>query len=229
MMFSLNTWAQDDIIVKPVQFKKGTSSVSLNDQIVGYQTVDYTLVAKSGQTMKVDLISKHLATYFNVIVPSEENVAIFIGQTTGNSCELNLPEDGKYKIRVYMMRSAARRNEKANYTLNISITGDPTLSGDAKVAGTPYHATGILSCSVGSDPKGSANCDFGVIRKGTDQAEVHISVPGGDERILIFEGNKVYTKDNSLKVKSAKVNYDWEISINDMEFYTIPDAVINGG
>ena len=36
-----------------------------------------------------------------------------------------LPESGTYKVRVYLMRSAARRNEKASYTMDFAITGSP--------------------------------------------------------------------------------------------------------
>lgn len=53
-----------------------------------------------------------------------------------------LPEDGEYKLRVYLMRSAARRNEIANFTLTVSLSNDSkqnlgeAAASDAKVAGT---------------------------------------------------------------------------------------------
>jgi hypothetical protein len=49
---------------------------------------------------------------------------MFIGSSSDNQYEGTLPESGDYKIRVYMMRSAARRNEIANYRLEIIITGE---------------------------------------------------------------------------------------------------------
>lgn len=36
--------------------------------------------------------------------------------------------------------------------------------------GTPYHATGMVPCSVGTDAPGSAQCSFGVIRSGVGTA-----------------------------------------------------------
>ena len=46
---------------------------------------------------------------------------MFNSSMSGNQYEGTLPENGEYKIRVYMMRSAARRNEKANYRLEMII------------------------------------------------------------------------------------------------------------
>jgi hypothetical protein len=46
--------------------------------------------------------------------------------TTGENCDGNrlegrLPASGDYKVRVYLMRSAARRDEIANQRLEMSI------------------------------------------------------------------------------------------------------------
>jgi hypothetical protein len=219
--------SQEGIETKPVHFADGTSSSNAKGTLVGYQIIDYTLGAKAGQTMTIHLQTDHTANYFNVLPPETEQ-AIFIGSTTGNDFSGPLPVDGVYRVRVYLMRSAARRNEKANFSISFSITGNPG-STDAKVAGTPYHATGKVPCSVGPDPKGSAQCEFGVIRKGAGQAEVHVSAPGGEKRILIFNGNKVECPDPDVKLKAGYINYNYEISVNDFEFFTIPEAVINGG
>ena len=70
--------------------------------------------------MSVKLATKHGANYFNVLPPGSNDVAIFIGQNEGNEWTGVLPSDGEYKVRVYLMRSAARRNEVANYTLKVS-------------------------------------------------------------------------------------------------------------
>lgn len=100
---------------------------------------------------------------------------------------------------------------------------------DAKVPGTAYHATGKVSCSVGPDPKGSAQCDFGVIRGEPGQAEVHVSLPGGDERVLNFAGEQVTSPDPKLRIKASKSGDTWSVNINDFEFYEIFEAVIEGG
>jgi len=130
------------------------------------------------------------------------------------------------------MRSAARRNETANYTLSVGITG----RADAKVAGTPYHATGNVPCSVGTDPKGSAQCSFGVIRSAPGHADVYLASPGYDVtlhkdklRVLKFAGDTVTSTDPKETVTFEKQADNWSIGVNDFYYYVIPEAVINGG
>jgi len=62
------------------------------------------------------------SAYFNVLPPGSDE-AMFVGSTSGNRFEAELPVDGMYTIRVYLMRNAARRNETANYTLDVGIAG----------------------------------------------------------------------------------------------------------
>lgn len=223
----------EGIQAKPVQFAKGHSSVSVKGAIKGNQTIDYILSAKSGQAMKVSLKTDNGANYFNVLPPGSNDEAIFVGSTDGNEWKGTLQADGEYKVRVYLMRSAARRNEAANYTLTVGITGTPKASDlgkapatDVKVKGTAYHATGPLPCRMGNEKP--VQCEFGVIRGKPGNAEVHITPPGGLKRVLTFMGDKVTTNPGE-KVKAVKQGYDWLVEVNDYEHYTIPDAVISGG
>jgi hypothetical protein len=218
---------------KPVQFAKGHSSATIEGKIKGDQTIDYTLRAKAGQTMSVTLKTGNGANYFNVLPPGSNDEALFVGSSDGNEWTGTLPADGEYKLRVYLMRSAARRNETANYTLTVGITGTPNAvdlgkapASDAKVKGTHYHATGPLPCQMGKDKP--MQCEFGVIRGKPGNAEVHITPPGGLKRVLTFMGDKVTTNPGE-KVKAVKQGYDWSVEVNDYEHYTIPEAVISGG
>lgn len=233
VLLSFTVPSRADIQTAPVQFKKGASSTTIQGKIKGDQTIDYTLRAKAGQTMSVTLKTGNGANYFNVLPPGSNDVAIFVGATGGNEWTGSLPADGEYKLRVYLMRSAARRNEKATYTLTVGITGTPNVAelgkapaGDAKVKGTPYHATGQLPCSMGKDKP--MQCEFGVIRGKPGNAEVHITPPGGLKRVLTFMGDKVTTNPGE-KLKAVKQGDDWSVEINDYEHYTIPEAVISGG
>jgi len=225
--------AKDEIRKERVQFKKGATTATIKGNIKGYETVDYLLGAKAGQHMNVSLATKHGATYFNILAPGENEVAMFNASVSQNQYEGALPASGDYKIRVYMMRSAARRNEAASYTLTVGITGSPKASdfgkapaSDAKVKGTPYHATGPLPCTMGNDKP--VQCEFGVIRGKPGNAEVHITPPGGLKRVVIFMGDKVTTNPGE-KIKAVKQGYDWVIEVNDYEHYTIPEAVVQGG
>lgn len=220
-----------DIRQEQVRFKSGTSSATIKGSIKGYEAIDYLLYAKAGQVMTVILTASNNANYFNVLPPKSE-AAIATGETVDNHWIGTLPVNGEYRVRVYLMRSVARRGEKSNYTLQVSITDN----GDAKVAGTPYHATGMVPCSVATDARGTSQCSFGVIRSGQGRAEVHLADPGFDVTlhkdsltILNFDGNTVTSPDPALKVRAEKKGDDWSVGINDFRFYTIPEAVITGG
>lgn len=233
--FGLPSLAADDIETHPIQFAKGASSATIKGSLKGYQIIDYKLRARAGQTMTVSLNTDNTANYFNVIPPGSNDVAVYIGSTGGNDWSGPLTTDGEYTLRVYQMRSAARRKETAHYTLTVGITGNASASllgsaptSDGKVAGTPYHATGTLPCSMGDAAPNSLQCDFGVIRGASGNAEVHVTPPGGFKRILTFMGEKV-SADNEAKIKANKNGDDWLININDYEHYRIPEAVIFGG
>lgn len=225
-----------DIQTKPLQFAKGSSAATIKGSLKGEQTIDYTLRAKAGQTMSVKLATSKGANYFNVLPPGSNDEALFVGSSGGYEWTGALPADGEYKVRVYLMRSAARRNETANYTLTVGITGTAHAThaadlgkapaSDAKVKGTHYHATGPIPCRMGNDKP--IQCEFGVIRGKPGNAEVHITPPSGLKRVLTFIGDKVTTNQGE-KVKAVKQGYDWSVEVNDHEHYTIPEAVVSGG
>jgi hypothetical protein len=229
-------FAADSIESRPIHFAKGASSATVKGSLKGDKIVDYQVGAKAGQTMSVTLKTGNAANNFNVLPPGSKDVAIFIGSTSGNEWTGSLASDGKYTVRVYLMRSAARRNEMANYTLTVGIKGIATAApalgtapaGDAKVKGTPYHATGQVPCSMGDAPRGSAQCEFGVIRGKPGNAEVHVTPPGGFKRVLIFAGGEV-SSEGDAKVKASKSGDTWSVDVNDYEHYRIPEAVISSG
>jgi len=150
--------ARKDIKVERVSFERGKNSSTIESSITGYAVVDYVLGgALKGQYMNVSMATDNNANYFNILAPGEDQVAMFNGSVNGNQYEGILPGTGDYKVRVYMMRSAARRNEVANYSLTVSITGSVSdaapaqaSTGDDKVKGTPYQATGKVACSRGT-------------------------------------------------------------------------------
>jgi hypothetical protein len=215
------------IETKKVSFPAGKTSTSISGTIKGRQTIDYTVSAKAGQEMTVSLNSKHTALYFNILPPGSQGEAIYNSSTDGNKYTGTLPSDGVYKIRVYLMSSAARRNESGNFGLAIGIVGDKV--GDAKVAGTPYHATGQVSASLGTEKRGSKTADFGVIRKSDGSAELHLKIPGGLQQKINFKGGE-WTCQGCQNIKYTKNAADeWTVTLNDYERYYIPDAVITGG
>lgn len=220
------TLVSAQIQTKKVSFPAGQSSTKISGTIKGEQTIDYTVSAKANQQMSVSLTTKNTALYFNVLPPGSEGEAIFIGSTEGNKFTGTLNTDGVYKIRVYLMRSAARRNESGSYTLAIGVTGSG--SGDAKVSGTPYHATGKVPAALGTAKKGSVQADFGVIRNSDGSAELHLKIPNGLQQKIKFERGE-WSCISCNGIKYTKNADEWTVTLNDYERYYIPDAVITGG
>jgi len=220
------------IEAKRIAFAKGASSATVKGSIRGDRIVDYKLGARAGQTMSVTLETSNPSNYFNVLPPGSET-AIFVGSTSGNDWSGVLPADGAYTVRVYLMRSAARRNESASYTLTTAIAGAPARAGppgDAKVPGTPYHATGEIPCVASGQARGS--CRFGVVREGGGSGIVTLTKPDGRSRAVFFDKGKVTGYDASQSDRggfSAERQGDTTtVRIGD-EIYEIPDAVIFGG
>jgi hypothetical protein len=114
--------AQVDIREEQIQFKKGASGAMVKGSIKGSQIVDYRVRAQVGQSMVVNFKTSNSSAYFNVMAPGVDS-AMFVGSTSGSHFEGELPADGAYTIRVYLMRNAARRNETAKYTLEVGIAG----------------------------------------------------------------------------------------------------------
>ena len=107
----------------------------VEDTITGDEIVDYQVSGERSQILSVDLMTSNPANYFNIL-PAGSNQAIFIGSTQGTVADLRLPESGAYVIRVYLIRSAARRGETADFTLGISL-GPPEFA-DGLSGGPDY-------------------------------------------------------------------------------------------
>lgn len=216
-----------------VAFKPGASSASISGTLTGDDTIDYVLGARAGQTMTIAFKPAGPNSSYNVLPPGSE-VAIAIGDTVGNQWSGTLPANGDYRMRVFLSRAAAR-GKTESYALTVSIKG-AVRSIDARVPGTPFHATGKVGCSVGPDAPGSALCSLGVIRRGAGQAEVHLADVGFDVslhkdhlRVLRFAGSTVTSADAKARVTATKKGDMWTVTVNDFYHYQIPDAVIVGG
>lgn len=117
---ALPAGAQDHSRSERVQFARGTSSATLHGNIHGYDTVDYVLGARGGQTLNVRLQPTNASAYFNITKQGADE-ALFVGSTSGNAFTGRLPSSGDYVVRVYLMRNAARRDEHANYSLTVGV------------------------------------------------------------------------------------------------------------
>jgi len=112
-----------DIPLERVDFEPASRTTIVEDAITGYGSIDYVVKVDAGQPMSVSMDSPNTAAYFNLIEPGETDVAIHVGSTSGNSYSGISRKSGDYRVRVYMMRSAARREETAPYKLEITVGG----------------------------------------------------------------------------------------------------------
>ena len=224
IVLSLFTWAlagssfaDQSIRTERIAFKPGANSAHIDGRIKGDTTVDYILPAQAGQTINISLASRHTATYFNVLAPGETQVAFFNGSLGNNQYEGTLPSSGEYTIRVYMMRAAARRNESAQYRLEVVLgqslkpitQGAKPIAPAAKpteqaakpiaqgtrpmVQSTDAKVAGTPYHATGTVPcsayaaKALSQCPFGVNRTGLGSGLVDITLPSGSVRSIRFE------------------------------------------
>jgi len=216
-----------------VQFAKGATSTVVKGQIKGDHYIDYQVPAGAGQTLNVELKTGDGANYFNILPPGSGDVAMFIGSTSGDRFSGVLPTDGDYHIRVYLMRNAARRNEVANFTLTVDVTGQPLAATpavkDALIPGTPFHASAKLACvpPFGSNTR---ECEAFVIRRGFDgTATVEVRWGEGLKRRILFVKGKPVTADSPEALTAVRTGDVSIVSFGSDERYEIPDAFLSGG
>jgi len=234
--------AADGIESRPIKFAKNTSAGTVKGTLRGRQTIDYKLRAKAGQTMTVTLKSNSAALAFNVLPPGSKDVAI-TDAISRQSWSGALPADGEYTVRTYLERAAARRGEKAGYSLTVGIGGAAAASGagsaDAGGAAATrragegkFDATGKIPCAQAQgQPMGQ--CDYGVARAGNGTATVVVTLPDGRKRIVFFDKGKAVgadlsQADGNMRFRATKQSDLFMIQAGD-ERYEMPDAVINGG
>jgi hypothetical protein len=233
VVFCAVAGAAGDIRKEEVHFKEGESGATITGRIKGRQTVDYRLRAGAGQTLAVTFKPRGLSACFNVLPPGSNDVAIFVGSTSGNHFENVLATDGVYAIRVYLMRSAARRNESSDYALTIRIEGkalEPIpASIDATFPGTPFHASASVTCVPIYESR-VQTCEAFVIRRGFDgTATVEIRPASGLKRSILFVGGKPVASDSQNPLTSTRKEDLTIVTFDHEERYEIPDALITGG
>ncbi|QBE65784.1 hypothetical protein [Pseudoduganella lutea] len=93
-------------------------SRTLRGKIRGYDTAEYKVQLRQGQTITVNLKTNSRSNYFNITAPGAQE-ALFNGSIKGLEYRGKIEQDGEYTVNVYLMRNAARRNERASYTLTV--------------------------------------------------------------------------------------------------------------
>lgn len=118
---------------KAVRFASGAEWAIVRGRLHGRDTIDHLVPARAGQALTVFFKAGDGAAYFNVLPPAGDE-ALFVGSGAARPSHFRaqLANGGDYRIRVYLMRSAARRHESTDYTLKIKLAdGAPEAALDA--------------------------------------------------------------------------------------------------
>ncbi len=129
--------AQEGIREEQIEFADDRRVITFDGNITGSEIIDYVFAANTGDQIKVSLDTNHSANYFNVLPPASES-AVFIGSIEGNDYVGEIEETGDYRIRVYLMRSAARRDEQANYSLSVDLNDAQEVSAQPNSVAASY-------------------------------------------------------------------------------------------
>lgn len=222
--------------VKPLVFAKGKHSTTISGSIKGNHYVDYQMRAGAGQTITVRLKGSNGANYFNLLPPGSNDAAMAIGELNGNRFEGLLPDDGLYTIRVFLMRSAARRNETSGFKLSVALKGMPLepvpAKVDALIPGTPFHAQTSVVCKPAY--AATRQCDAFVIRRGYDgTATVELRWTNDNKetsiRRILFVKSVPVTADVHQPMTFTRDERGWMVTFNDDEYFEVPEPLVFGG
>lgn len=128
--------AADQVRRIEVRFAAGAQSATYRDTVRGYDTVEFRLAAQAGQAMSVRLRSQNASANFNVSAPGRDT-ALFMGMTQGSEFSGVLPASGTYVVQVFLVRAAARRNERASFAIDFRIE-----AGAARAESAPARPQG---------------------------------------------------------------------------------------
>jgi hypothetical protein len=220
-----------------VVFAPGRHTVTLTGAIKGDADHGYLVAARAGQMLTVDFKPTNASAYINVIAPGSTGEALFVGSSSGNHFAAPVPADGSYRVLVYLMRNAARRNEVARYTLRVDLrdasaatmpAATAPSAGDALVPGTGYHATADITCTT-SDGGTPGPCKAGVIRRAGGITTIELTTPDGGHRRIFFTNGQATGSDAAASLDVRRQDDVQIIRIGAIEVYRVPDAFVVGG
>lgn len=126
-----------------VRFEPGKSSAAVAGKLQGRESVTHTVEVRSGQAVAVHFTPNNSSCLMNVWAPGDD-AATHIGSINGNDYTTELARGGSYGIQVYLMRNAARRDERCEYQLTVELGA----GGKAAVAETATSSRDVLGAAV---------------------------------------------------------------------------------
>ncbi len=102
--------------------------VIVEGEILGDEIIDYVVKVGQQGILFVDLKTSNAANYFNVL-PAGSDEALFVGPSSGTVADVPVEAGGEFVIRTFLMRSAARRDEVATYSLAVGLGAEEFADG----------------------------------------------------------------------------------------------------
>ncbi len=148
LLVAVQSLAAPGIKHRNVELKGG--AVDVSGSISGDQSVEYAFSSPGAQVVGIGLKTRHKMAYFDLLRADSED-PLFNGAISGRNFLGELPAAGTYRVRVYLMRDAARRQESASYTLSISLR-DSNKPADAVAAAAMTAAPGAPASAAHQAP-----------------------------------------------------------------------------
>ncbi|WP_299845561.1 SH3 domain-containing protein [uncultured Jannaschia sp.] len=127
IMFVLASDAIAEVVrSEPLSLSIDGAPVLIEDKVTGDEAIDYVVETTQPGLLSVDLKPSNPATVFNLLAAGNDT-AIFVGSTSGTVADVPVESGRTYIIRTFLMRSAARRNERATYSLAVGF-GNPDFA-----------------------------------------------------------------------------------------------------
>ena len=213
-----------------IYFPAGSDRAAMQDNLRGPQVVDYLLNTQTGRYLQVYLATDNSSCFFDILEPGEVQRSIFRGPASGRQFEATALRTGDYRIRVYMLAESASRGERANYrveVVNAPVAVRPPPAGNP---GDNFHASGQLPCTrTSANPSGQ--CEYGVVRHGSGNAEVTVFRHDGSRRVVYFRNGRAtgYNQNqaNLGEFRASRLSDRYVVHIG-RERYEIPVALVYG-
>ena len=103
-------------------------SAAVKGKLKGRDSVQYAFSARPNQRLTISLATSNPSNYINVR-RAEATEAVCQGALTSNVCKVQADTAVDYVVDVFLMRNAARRGERAEYTLSIGDQGAEPKAG----------------------------------------------------------------------------------------------------
>jgi hypothetical protein len=104
-----------------VSFDERRTPRSFDNSIAGFEEVVYVVPLRQGQSLRVALSSSNISSCFDIYAPGETK-PVFVGGDSGSTHRLLARTSGDYRVKVYLLRLAARDDQSARYTLEFELS-----------------------------------------------------------------------------------------------------------